>query len=174
MRELAVYDFKNYKENGMVGRRPSVRGVIIRDGKIAMIHSLKYDYYKFPGGGIDGDESHIETLIREVEEEAGLVVIKETVSEYGVVIRKEKGNIDDIFIQENFYYFCDVEEEIRNQRLDEYEAEEEFVLEWVEPVHAIEANTKRACSESDDLIAKHRTERETNVLKLLVDEKYFD
>ena len=135
MRELAVYDFKNYKENGTVGRRPSVRGVIIHDGNIAMIHSLKYDYYKFPGGGIDGDESHIETLIREVEEEAGLVVIKETVAEYGVVIRKEKGNIDDIFIQENFYYFCDVEEEIRNQRLDEYEAEEDigdFILQGAE------------------------------------------
>lgn len=48
MRELAVYDYKNYKENGTVGKRPSARGIIIREGKIAMVHSLKYDYYKYP------------------------------------------------------------------------------------------------------------------------------
>ena len=30
-----------------------------------MIHSLKYDYYKFPGGGIEDGESNEEALIRE-------------------------------------------------------------------------------------------------------------
>lgn len=44
MRELAVFDYKNYIENGMVGRRPSVREIIIQNGKIALIHSLKYDF----------------------------------------------------------------------------------------------------------------------------------
>ena len=37
MRELFVIDKKNYKENGTVGRRPSVRGIVIKDGKIAMM-----------------------------------------------------------------------------------------------------------------------------------------
>ena len=46
LRELFTIDLKNYKENGTVGKRPSVRGVIIKNGKIAMMHSLKYDYYK--------------------------------------------------------------------------------------------------------------------------------
>ena len=46
MRELFVIDKKNYIENGTVGKRPSVRGIIIRDNTIAMMHSLKYDYYK--------------------------------------------------------------------------------------------------------------------------------
>ena len=99
MRELAVYDYKNYKENGTVGRRPSVRGVIIREGKIAMVHSLKYDYYKFPGGGIDSGESHLDALIREVREETGLIVIPQSVKEYGLVVRREKGRFEDLFIQ---------------------------------------------------------------------------
>ena len=95
MRELAVYDYRNYIENGTVGKRPSVRGVIIRGNRIAMAHSLRYDYYKFPGGGIDGDETHTETLIREVKEETGLTVIESSVSEYGYVLRKEKDDEED-------------------------------------------------------------------------------
>ena len=42
MRELFVIDLKNYNPDGTVGRRPSVRGIVIKDGKIAMMHSLKY------------------------------------------------------------------------------------------------------------------------------------
>ena len=69
MRELFVMDKKNYIENGTVGRRPSVRGIIIKDEKIAMMHSLKYDYYKLPGGGIEDGDQLEDTLIREVKEE---------------------------------------------------------------------------------------------------------
>ena len=43
-----------------------------------MIHSLKYDYYKFPGGGIENGENPVEAMIRETREEAGLVVKPET------------------------------------------------------------------------------------------------
>lgn len=45
MRELFVLDKKNYNPNGSVGKRPSVRGIILRDGMIAMMHSQKYNYY---------------------------------------------------------------------------------------------------------------------------------
>lgn len=170
MRELAVYDYKNYIENGTVGRRPSVRGIVINNGKIAMVHSLKYDYYKFPGGGIDCGESHLDTLVREVLEETGLVVIPETVKEYGLVLRKEKGKFEDLFIQENFYYFCDVRKECSCQKLDDYEAEEEFVLEWVTPENAIEANLFHDHKDKNSSIARHMMEREANVLKLLIAE----
>ena len=173
MRELAVYDYKNYIENGTVGRRPSVRGIIIDNGKIAMVHSLKYDYYKFPGGGIDSGETHLDALIREVSEETGLIVIPESVKEYGVVLRKDKGKIENLFIQENFYYFCDVEEEVSCQKLDDYEAEEEFVLEWVDPIDAIKANLSddRRNRAPDAERQRHMMEREANVLKLLIAEE---
>lgn len=59
-----------------------------KDDKIAMIHSLKYDYYKFPGGGIEAGEDKINVLIREVREETGLVVLTETIKAYGMVITK--------------------------------------------------------------------------------------
>ena len=140
MRELFVIDKKNYIENGTIGRRPSVRGIIIKDGKIAMMHSLKYDYYKLPGGGIEEGEQLKDTLIREVREESGLIVKEESIKEFGYVRRIEKGKIEDIFIQENFYFLCDVEEMLKAQELDEYEEEELFTLEFVIPEHAIEVN----------------------------------
>lgn len=51
MRMLFEIDTKDYNRNGTVFERPSARGIIIKDNKVAMIHSLKYNYYKFPGGG---------------------------------------------------------------------------------------------------------------------------
>lgn len=140
MRELFVIDKKNYIENGTIGRRPSVRGIVIKDGKIAMMHSLKYDYYKLPGGGIEEGEQLEDTLMREVREESGLIVKKESIKEFGYVRRIEKGKIEDIFIQENFYFLCDVEEMLQAQELDDYEEEEQFTLEFVTPEQAIEVN----------------------------------
>lgn len=140
MRELFVIDKKNYIENGTIGRRPSVRGIIIKDGKIAIMHSLKYDYYKLPGGGIEEGEQLEDTLIREVREESGLVVKPDSIKEFGYVRRIEKGKIEDIFVQENFYYLCDVEETAQAQELDDYEEEEYFTLEYVTPEHAISVN----------------------------------
>jgi 8-oxo-dGTP pyrophosphatase MutT (NUDIX family) len=173
MRILATDDYKNYIENGTVGKRPSVRGIIIKAHKIALVHSLKYDYYKFPGGGINEGEKHIDTLIREVAEEAGLVVIRDSIVDYGVVIRKEKGKYEDLFVQENYYYFCDVQEQLNPQSLDDYEAKEEFALEWVDPQDAIEANMHHDHKDKNSASAIHMMEREAKVLQMLVDEARF-
>ena len=171
MRELFVLDLKNYKEGGVVGRRPSVRGIIIRDGKIAMMHSLKYDYYKLPGGGIEQGESYEETLIREVQEESGLVVKTDSIREYGYVRRIEKGRIEDIFIQENFYYLCDAEDEPISQNLDDYEAEERFTLEFVTPEHAIDINTNANHGDKETIgTFGGMLERENRVLKMILEE----
>ena len=117
-RILFVVDYRNYKENGTIGKRPSSRGIIIKDNKLGMVYSRKYDYYKFPGGGIDNGETNEEALVREVKEEVGLEVIKSSIKEYGLAIRKEMGKIEDIFVQENYYYFCEVTDNIFDQKLE--------------------------------------------------------
>ena len=140
MRTLFVFDYKDYKEDGTVGPRPSARGIIVRDGRIAMVHSRKYDYYAFPGGGIDRDESGKDALIREVREETGLEVIPDSIKEYGLIVRKEKGAIDDLFIQENYYYLCDVSDHMHQQELSGYEIDEDYELCWMDPEAAVKAN----------------------------------
>lgn len=93
MRLLFTMDKKDYDKCTKEFIRNSARGIIIENNKVAMIHSLKYDYYKFPGGGIEKGESIIDALIRETEEEAGLEVIKDTIREYGYVHRIQKATM---------------------------------------------------------------------------------
>lgn len=169
MRMLFEIDKKNYNPDGTIFKRPSARGIIIKDGRIAMVHSLKYDYYKFPGGGIEKDEDRVSALIREIREEAGLDVISDSIREYGMVHRIQKGDIEDVFIQDNFYYLCEVERDIRPQKLDEYEREEQFTLEFVTPEHAIETNRKKVSDEIDSVMV----EREAKVLECLLKEGCF-
>lgn len=171
MRLLFELDKKDYDDSMPRFVRPSVRGIIIQDGKIAMVHSQKYDYYKFPGGGAESAEAHMETLMREVREEAGLDVIPDSVREYGVVRRVQKGNHQDVLVQDNYYYLCQVQPEIQPQNLDAYEAEEKFVLEFVLPRQAIDTNRLAEHGEiEDDCTFPLMVEREARVLELLLEE----
>ena len=173
MRELFRIDKQNYKKGGTVGRRPSVRGIIIRDGLITMVHSLKYNYYKLPGGGIEHGETLEETLIREVTEETGLVIKPSSIMEFGYVRRIEKGNVDDIFIQDNYYFLCEPEQRQESQNLDDYENEEQFTLEFVTPSHAIEVNETADHKEKKNIRTfMTMLERENRVLKLVTEELY--
>lgn len=168
MRSLFEIDAKDYDINGTTVSRPSARGIIIKDGKLAMIHSIKYDYYKFPGGGIEQNEQRESALIREVLEETGLDVIPQTIKEYGMVHRIQKGDYEDVFIQDNYYYLCDVEDNVHEQKLDDYEKEEKFTLEYVSPKQVIDANKACKNKEADQIML----ERECKVIGILTQEGY--
>ncbi len=75
-----------------------------------------------------------------MKEESGLVVKADTIRKFGYVCRIEKGRFEDIFVQDNYYYLCDVEAVCGEQCLDDYEEEEQFALEYVSIDHAIEVN----------------------------------
>ena len=166
MRLLFEMDNKDYDQCTHTFTRNSARSIIIRDGKVAMIHSLKYDYYKFPGGGIENGENPVEAMIRETREEAGLIVIPESVKEYGYVHRIQKSDIDtsECFIQDNYYYLCETMDELLSQQLDDYEEKESFRLEYVDPHIAIRKNRNVKNSPYNQLMFK----REAKVLENLI------
>ena len=173
MKLLFEIDKKNYDNDGKAFVRPSAKAIIIKDNKIYMVHSLVYDYYKFPGGGIENNESNIDALIRETKEEAGLVVIKDSIKEYGYVHRVQKAKDPDFskFIQDNFYYICDVENNILEQQLDDYEDFEQFTLELVDPRVAIDTNRNKDHGPKNlDIMI----EREAKVLQLLINDGHFN
>lgn len=171
MRLLFELDRKDYAECTSYYRRDSARSIIIRDGKVAMIHSQTYDYYKFPGGGIEQGETPIEAMIRETQEEAGLIAIPDSIQEYGLVHRMEKSEADPFrcFIQDNYYYICDAEERVTAQHLTANEAKEAFVLEFVEPEKVIKINGRLK-----DTRFRTMSDREARVLEMLIEEGYFE
>ena len=164
---LFTTDYKNYKSEWPRSSRPSARAIILMQGnpiedgfkigsdkilnpedKIALVYAKKIGYYKFPGGGINEGENNIEALIREVGEETGLEVIKDSVKEYGVAKRIMESGLfkETIFIQDSLHYFCHVRMNengtpyINPQHLDGYEKDEGFELKVVSIREAIQTN----------------------------------
>ena len=168
MRLLFEMDKRDYENCTHSFVRNSARSIIISNKKIAMVHSMKYDYYKFPGGGIENGEPPITAMVRETREEAGLVIKPETVKEYGYVHRIQKSDMDatECFVQDNYYYLCQAEDEVVAQCLDNYEAKENYVLEYVIPQIAIMKNRSVSLSTHDTVML----EREAKVIEMLISE----
>ena len=155
--------------------------VILLDGNQRMLlvrqrHEGK-DIWMVPGGGIEEGENAVEAGIREVREETGLSVIADSISEYGHVLRMEKGDPEDIFVQDNYYYFCETLETEGMQELDDYEADESFTLEWTTPEDMIVVNDRFAerCkgkTERPFIVKSVEAYRDARVMRMLVEEGF--
>ena len=168
MRSLFEMDLKDYGGCTRVFTRHSARSIILEGKRVAMVHSLEYDYYKFPGGGIENGESPVEAMIRETREEAGLCIIPGTVREYGLVHRIQRSDRDpsECFVQDNYYFLCEAMDNTVSQNLDEYEAKESYRLEYIDPDTAIRKNREVQNSPYSTMMF----EREARVLELLKSE----
>jgi len=142
MKTVAEFDLKNYSPEWKTFFREAVRVIIIKDGKLAMVKSGRIGYYKFPGGGRRPGESYVRTAIRETLEETGLSVIEDSVREFGRILEKRKSNRHpgEIFNQVSYYYYAAVDSSLSEQRLDGYEREEGYTLEWVDIAAAYETD----------------------------------
>lgn len=76
----------------------------------------------------------------------------------------------ECFVQDNYYYLCDVEENRVRQCLDNYEAQETYTLEFVTPEIAIRKNRSVTGSPHNPIMF----EREARVLEMLIAEGMFD
>ena len=143
MQTIMILDEKNYTEDMPVFERFVVRALIEKDGLFAMQQG-KNGEYKIPGGGIDKGESIEEALMREVQEETGLVIIPETITEVGEITELRR----DIFegrlkyIAHSMHYTCEVKDEIVETALTESEKERGFQLAWADIDTIIETNER--------------------------------
>lgn len=115
--KLIRFTEKNLHKETYDKIRHTARGIIINDKKqVLMLYSRLFDDYTFPGGGIKENESNLESLLREMKEEAGIVVKNAnqflTTEElrYGI-----NGN-DTIYLQTSFYYLCEIDRIIKPKR----------------------------------------------------------
>jgi 8-oxo-dGTP pyrophosphatase MutT (NUDIX family) len=152
------------EENIKIIDRQAVRAVIIRDGKILLIHS-NLGYYKFPGGGVEGIETDSEALLREITEETGYINC--TVNEpLGIVLQRHVDVFDPhaYFQMTSKYFRCDLlNDEQVDLQLDDYEQEEEFTPKWVSIEEALRENEEKMLQLADTWFLQ----RENYVLNIL-------
>lgn len=74
-------------------------GIVIKDGKLLVMHRVKNgeEYWVFPGGGIEEGETPEQTVVREIDEET---TVKVTPIKFLYHIKWNTG-------QEHFFYLCD-------------------------------------------------------------------
>lgn len=110
--------------------RPSVYGVIVKDGKVLLVP--QWDGYDFPGGGVHEGEPILEALKREVKEETGMDVVS------GELLLAQ----DDFFIHPRsekpfhsilMFYRCEaVGGELSDAGFTEFEKQIARTAEWVD------------------------------------------
>ena len=167
MRLLFELDAKDYGTCTRTFVRNSARSILISGERVTMVYSPLLNYYVFPGGGIRKDEDPVDAMIRETLEETGLAVKPGSVREYGYVHRIQKSVKEEnvCFVQDNYYYLCEADEQTFEQNLDDYEREEGFCLTYVDPREAIRVN--RLPHEGCNTVM---LERDTRVLEMLLAE----
>lgn len=120
--------------------RKASRGVLIHDGKLALLYVSKENYHKLPGGGIEAGESNEEAFICEIREETGCdCKIVDEKGQNSVVL--ESRNKIKLF-QISYIFFAEVVGEPKEMQLTQDEIKDGFQLKWVPVIQAYETLQK--------------------------------
>ena len=140
---LMVLDRHNYTPDMPVIKKRTVRAIIFENGLYAMQRNRAGEY-KIPGGGVEGAETDIETLVREVREECGMVLIPDTVKHLGSILeyRADIFEPDKKYCVETVYYRCEITDERYELMLTESEKEAGFECLWVSADEIIRNNNQ--------------------------------
>lgn len=158
--------FGEIPDNVKIYERQAVKAVIFKDNKLLMVKTNKGDY-KFPGGGKESGETDSKTVIREVREETGYQIdsVKQMI---GTVLQQNHDiyDNDSYFRMISLYYICTIADNLTcEQKLDKYEEEQKFTVEFVTLDDAIDINEQLLKSKRDDI--NSWVERETYILRKL-------
>ena len=138
-----VYRKEQLNLKGLSIDRTAVRAVILHGREVLMVYSANVGDYKFPGGGIQKEETHSQALTREVLEEVGARVtsIDELLGQVTEYDRPQEPEFQ-LFKMISYYYRVAIEDQLGSQNLEDYEKELGFEPVWVEVDEAIHCNTE--------------------------------
>jgi len=149
--------------------RHAVRAVIVRDARLLLLHTRRYDDYSFPGGGLDPGEDAVDGLRRELMEETGA---------RGVTVQRYLGYLDEyrpsrdpqyeVLFMRSHFYVCAVEAELAAATPEDYEVANGMLPVWISLAEALAHNRR---------VLQHRPvsmgisiERETWMLQYVMDQ----
>jgi len=157
------------KLDGRIFKRRASRGIILKDSKILLLYTKRYNDYSFPGGGVDLNEDLITGLTRELSEETGAKNVK-VISEFGYIdeYRPHYKPEYDLIHMVSYFYVCEIDDELEESNLEDYEIANGMSTVWIDIHEAIKHNK--------EVIAKQEAfmgfsiERETIALELVAQE----
>jgi len=145
--------------------RLATRAIVLKEDKILLLYTARYDDYTLPGGGVDKGEDLIEGFKRELLEETGAHNIR-NINAFGLYeeFRPWHKADFDIMNMKSYCYTCEIDEQLGETNLEDYEIKNGMKVVWLPIVDAIKHN-ERIIAESDK--KGMSVERELFLLKLI-------
>lgn len=161
MRRLLTLDSHNYTEDMPVFEKTAVKAIIRNEEGLIAMQQDGDEVYKIPGGGLEEGESLIDALEREVLEETGLVIVRESVTLIGEVLemREDIHKKGVKYVAHSYFYYCDVEKETRETHMTASEIAKGFRPVWATVEDIINTNREKGKT----LIA----DRDTAIMEML-------
>ncbi len=129
IREISDTDFDPKYQMGDLDKyniRRASRGILVNNGKIALLNVTGFNYHKLPGGGLESNESIDEAFKREALEETGCEC--EILDQSGIIIEwRDQFKL----LQISYILLAKVKGKIGQNRFEPGEIDEGFKLEWV-------------------------------------------
>lgn len=124
-----------------IAQRHAVRAVIVRDGRLLLLHTRRYDDYSFPGGGLDPGEDAIDGLRRELLEETGArTVTVQRCLGYLDEYRPSRDPAFDALFMRSHFHVCGVEGELETAAPEDYELANGMAPVWIALEQALAHN----------------------------------
>lgn len=126
---------------GRILRRHAARGIVLREDKILLLFTERYNDFSLPGGGIDQDEDIHTALKRELAEETGARDVR-VQTHYGFIeeYRPHWKPDYDLMHMTSHFFVCDVAPELAQVRMESYEIANGMRPVWIPVVEAMEHN----------------------------------
>ena len=127
--------------------RIATRAIVIKENKILLMFTERYNDYSLPGGGVDESESLIDGFKRELSEETGALDIT-NINPFGLYEEYRPHHSDKHFPEcsmmhmLSYCYTCDIAEQLGETTLEDYEIKNGMQVRWVSIDEAIQHNTE--------------------------------
>lgn len=148
--------------------RRAARAIVLRGEHILMMYTERYQDYSLPGGGVDMGEDLEQGLIRELSEETGAQNIRD-IAPFGRYEEYRPWYKDgfDMMHMDSFCFVCDIDEELGEPKLEDYEINNGMKAVWINIFDAIKHNEDTIANSDKKGMS---VERETFLLKRIAQE----